>query len=125
MAWVFYNPNPEGKFVGDCTVRAVAKATEQKWEDAYSGMALQGLIMADMPSGNSVWGAYLKTKGFKRHLLPDTCPDCYTVEQFCKDYPTGTYIVALSGHVLTVSNGDYYDSWDSGKETPIFYYRKD
>lgn len=124
MAWIPFNPNPRGKYVGDCTVRAVAKATNQPWEDAYSGMVLQGLFMGDMPSANSVWGAYLKRKGFRRKMLPDTCPDCYTLNDFCRDHPKGMFIVGLDKHVVTVNDGDFFDSWDSGNETPLYYYER-
>lgn len=34
----------------------------------------------------------------------------------------GTYILALSGHVVTVVDGDWYDTWDSGGEIPIYYW---
>lgn len=125
MAWKQYNANPIGKQVGDCTVRAISKATDQPWEDAYSGIALQGFLLADMPSANNVWGAYLKRKGFRRRMIPDECPDCYTVEDFCRDHPTGTYIVALHGHVIAVQDGDYYDTWQSGKETPLYYFERE
>ena len=120
--WVYYNPNPTGKHVGDCSVRAITKATGEDWDTAYCGISMQGLILKNMPSSNSVWGTYLRRKGFKRKMLPDECPECYTVEQFCEDHPTGLFVVAVQNHVLTVLDGDYYDAWDSGKETPIFYY---
>lgn len=81
--------------------------------------------MADMPSGNSVWGAYLKQKGFRRYIIPDTCPDCYTVADFASDHPEGTYILALSDHVVAVKGGDYWDTWDSGNEVPIYYWKKE
>ena len=123
--WVEWNPNPLGKRVGDCTVRAVAKGTGESWEDAYSGMALEGFLLSDMPSANNVWGAYLRRKGFTRHMIPDTSPDCYTVKDFCKDHPKGMYIVALHGHVIAVNDGDYFDSWDSGNETPLYYFQKE
>lgn len=125
MGWNKYNANPKGKQVGDCTVRAISKATEQSWEDAYSGIALQGFLLADMPSANNVWGAYLKRKGFRRHMIPDSCPDCYTVEDFCRDHPIGTFIVALHGHVIAVKDGDYYDTWQSGNETPLYYFERE
>lgn len=120
--WIYYNPNPTGRHVGDCSVRAVSKATGEDWDTAYCGIALQGMLTKNMPSSNDVWGSYLRRKGFKRKMLPDECPDCYTVEQFCKDHPTGLYVVAVNNHVLTVLDGDYYDAWDSGNEIPIFYY---
>ena len=124
MAWIRFNANPMGKQVGDCTVRAISKAINQDWEQTYSGMAVQGFMMFDMPSANNVWGAYLKSKGFSRHIIPDECPDCYTVADFCEDHPRGTFLLALHGHVVTVIDGNYYDSWDSGNETPIYYWQR-
>ena len=88
-------------------------------------IALQGYMMKDMPSANSVWGAYLQENGYKRKLLPDTCPSCYTVIDFCNDHPTGTYLLAIGSHVVAVENGNYYDSWDSGDELPIYYWEKE
>lgn len=124
--YVSYNANPEGNKVGDCTVRAISTALNQPWESTYAGVAVEGMRMLDMPSANAVWGSYLRKKGFVREIIPNTCPDCYTVEDFCRDNPTGTYILALSGHVVAVIDGKYYDTWDSGGEIPIYYwYRKD
>ena len=123
--WKQYNPNPAGARVGDCTVRAVGFATRQTWEAAFVGVCLEGMCQCDMPSANHVWGAYLRRKGFKRRMLEDACPDCYTLRDFCKDHPHGVYVVAISGHVVCVSDGDYYDSWDSGSEVPIYYFTKE
>lgn len=122
--YVNYNANPANRRVGDCTVRAISKALNQPWEDTYSGMAIQGLMMFDMPSANSVWSAYLKHNGFDRHIIPDTCPDCYSVSDFCDEHPQGTYLLALSGHVVAVEDGKYYDIWDSGNEIPLYYFEK-
>lgn len=58
--FVRYNPNPAGKNVGDCPVRAICKATGQGWHETYVQLCMQGLALADMPSANNVWGAYLK-----------------------------------------------------------------
>ncbi len=119
-----YNPNPEQKRVGDCTIRAISKVMDQSWEQTYSGMTIEGFIQCDMPSANSVWGAFLKRNGFTRHIIPNDCPDCYTVQDFCNDYSHGTYLLALDSHVVAVVNGDYYDTWDSGYETPIYYWKR-
>lgn len=120
--WRKYNPNPQGKAVGDCTVRAICKATGKRWQEVYIGLCDTGLRMGDMPSANAVWGEYLRGLGYRRHVVPDTCPSCYTVEDFCEEHPDGTYILALSGHVACVYDGDLYDSWDSRREVPIFYW---
>ena len=119
-----YNANPINKRVGDCTVRAISKALNQDWEKTYTDVSLQGFMLCDMPSANYVWGSNLKHKGFERHIIPDTCPDCYTVADFGDDHPIGTYILALNGHVVAVDSGCYFDTWDSGNEIPIYYWQK-
>lgn len=121
----FFNPNPAGKNVGDCTVRAISRALGQGWEDTYISLAIQGLILGDMPSANHVWGAYLREKGFTRGIIPNTCPDCYTVGEFAAEHPHGIYILALSGHVVCVEDGVIYDSWDSSGEVPLYYWHKE
>lgn len=120
-----YNPNPQGKRIGDCVVRAISRAIGRDWKETYAGICVQGYELCDMPSANRVWGAYLLEQGFRRYILPDTCPDCYTVEEFCREHPQGTYVLAISGHVVCVVDGDWYDSWDSGQETPIYYWQKE
>lgn len=121
---VQYNPNPLGKIVGDCVIRAISKILDKGWVWTYIELCIQGLLMADMPSSNAVWGAYLKSKGFHKENIPDTCPDCYTIADFANDYPRGTYAVCTGSHVVAVINGSVFDSWDSLRETPIFYWRK-
>lgn len=122
--WVRYNPNPAGRNVGDCSVRAVSKALEIDWETAYDLISDAGYNMGDMPSSDSVWGAVLRQNGFYRTAIPNYCPDCYTVRDFCKDHPIGTYVLGFGGHVATVKDGDLYDSWNSSNEIPQFYWYK-
>lgn len=125
MTFIYYNPNPQNKLVGDCVIRAIAKITGKDWESTYMDIALQGYMMKDMPSANHVWGTYLHENGFTRHIIPDTCPECYTVIDFCNEHPQGTYLLAIGSHVVTVEDGNYYDTWDSGNEIPIYYWQKE
>lgn len=124
--WIRYNPNPTGRNVGDCSVRAVAKALNISWEDAYAKIASNGYAMGDMPSSDSVWGSVLRQNGFYREAIPNECPDCYTAKDFCKDNPYGIYVLGFGGHVATVVDGDLYDSWNSENEIPVYvWYRKE
>lgn len=123
--WSRYNPNPSGRNVGDCAVRAVSKALNTDWERAYALIAANGYYMNDMPSSDSVWGSVLRQNGFYRSVIPNHCPDCYTAEDFTRDHPQGVYVLGFGGHVATVVDGVLYDSWDSSKEIPVYVWRKD
>lgn len=125
MPWQTCNLNPFGKHVGDCVVRALSLALDQDWDTTYLELMSQGFSMKDMPSSNAVWGQYLKNKGYKRYIISDECPDCYTVAEFCTDNPQGVYILGTGTHVVTVKDGSYYDTWDSGREIPIYYFEKE
>lgn len=126
MSYSYFNPNPTGKAVGDCAVRAVAKATGKSWDEIYAMLSLEGFLRGDLPNADTVWGAYLRRHGFQRRMLPDTCPDCYTVADFAADHPVGVYVLSMPGrHVVSVVDGDYCDSWDSGGEVPTYYFAKE
>ena len=120
----YYNPNPCHKRVGDCTVRALSKVLDQDWKETYIELAVFGYMLCDMQSSNNVWGSYLKSKNYKRFIIPDDGIENYTVEQFCEDHPEGTYLLALQNHVIAVKDGDFFDTWDSSGELPIFYWVK-
>lgn len=126
MAYQQYNPNPRGRNVGDCSVRAIAKALNLSWEDAYAQLTAVGYTLGDMPSADAIWGTVLRQHHYIRGMIPNSCPDCYTAEDFCQDHPRGTFVLAFGGHVATVVDGILYDSWDSSMEIPQYYwYRKD
>lgn len=120
--WKYFNPNPAGRKVGDCSVRAVAAALGVSWEDAYSIITANGFQMGDMPSSDSVWGSVLRQHGFYRYAIPNKCPDCYTAKDFAADHPKGVYVLGFGGHVATVIDGVLYDSWDSSNEIPIYFW---
>lgn len=63
MAFVYYNPNPTGRMVGDCAVRAISKALDIDWELAYAKIIVNGFRMGDMPSSDSVWGSCSSSAG--------------------------------------------------------------
>ena len=120
--WKYHNENPINNRVGDCVVRALSTALNQEWEKTYAELCIQGLMFCDLPSSNAVWGAFLRSKGFKRGIISDSCPDCYTIEDFCKEYPQGVYVIGTGSHAVTAIDGNVYDSRDSTQETPLYYY---
>ena len=120
-----YNANPTGRQTNDCTIRAIATAMGKSWRGIYSGVTEIGYEMYSMPSDNAIWGTFLRREGFRRYVIPNTCPDCYTIRDFCAEHPYGTYLLATGTHLVCVIDGDYYDTWDSGSELPIYYWTKE
>ena len=132
VMWIKKNLNPLGKNTGDCVVRAIAYATGKTWDEVYQDLCDMGYQRAEMPSINSNWWAYLKDHGYKRNIIPDSCPYCYTVSDFCMEHPAGRYILFIPhsdregvGHVVAVDNGNYIDTWDSGNCVPLVYWKED
>lgn len=122
--YVYENTNPQKKNVGDCAIRAVAKATDQTWIQAYMALYVHGLQLADLANSDAVWTSYLRERGFTRGVIPNTCPDCYTVADFAEDHPDGTFVLGTGSHAVAVIDGTIYDAWDSSNAIPIFYMQR-
>lgn len=124
--WVKYNPNPSGRNVEDCAVRAISKALDTDWEHAFAMLVSNAYQMNDMPHADSVWGSVLRQHGFYRASIPNRCPNCYTAEDFSRDHPKGIFVLSLNHHVATQVDGNHFDSWDSTMESPqYFWYKKE
>ena len=121
----YYNPNPNNRFHEDCVVRAICKLEDREWDSVYLDLCYQGYIEKDMPSINRVWNKFLIRLGYSKYVIPNTCPDCYIVKDFCSEHSKGKYLLATGEHVVAVVDGDYYDAWDSGEEVPIYYWHKE
>ena len=120
----YYNPNPVGATrVGDCAVRAISKALNITWDEAFDVLTKAAKNMGDMPSSNNVISAVLRMNGFYRENLPD-CRGCYTIRDFARDNPVGLYVVGTGTHVVTIISGNYYDTWRSGDEPVLYFWTK-
>lgn len=125
MGFIPTNPNPNNKYTGDCVIRAICIAEDKEWDDVYLELMVKGYAMKDMIESNELWNSYLHGLGYSRYIIPDTCPDCYSVREFAQDHPQGRYILGTGTHAVAVINGDYYDTWDSGHKVPIYFWRKE
>lgn len=121
--WQMYNPNPvRGDGVGDCAIRAISAALDISWEKAFALLSVNAFLMGNIVSADEVWGALLRKYGFRRYAIPNTCPDCYTLEDFALDHPQGTYVVKSFEHVAAVIDGVLFDSYDSRWKLPQYYW---
>lgn len=86
---------------------------------------IEGYLEKDYPNYNSIWWSYLTRNGWKRYLIPDTCPLCYTLKHFTEDHNKGVYIVGDGSHTVAVVDGNYIDTWNSGNIPILYYFRKE
>lgn len=121
----YANPNPVKKVTDDCLVRTLSIIMDIPWEKAYIDLCNRGLMIYDMPNQDATLSLYLREKGYTRHIIPNECSSCYTIADFSKEYNKGEYIVLTSGHAVPVIDGDYYDAVDSGRDIPMYYWKKE
>ena len=122
--WIEFNPNPNRRSTIDCTVRALCKALDMDWDTVSLALSAIAFVQKTMPSENGVWGTLLHRNGFRRYVIPNTCPDCYTARQFCRDHPRGVYVLVFTSHIATVVDGNLYDTWNSMDEFLQFYWER-
>lgn len=123
--FIEYNTNPNKKRTTDCVIRGIAALTGRSWDSIFLEVMSEAFEQKDMPEMANVWGAVLRRNGYERKGLPNTCPDCYTVVDFCREHPEGRYLLSIPGnnaHVVAVIDGDYVDIWNSGDLSPQFYW---
>lgn len=118
--YVNYNANPSGKATGDCVIRAISTITGLPWRTVHWELAMLSNDVYQMMDDNPVWHEYLRRLGFNIRTINWPCS---RVKDFCKCFPYGRYILGTGKHVIAVIDGDYYDTWDSGNELAVFYWK--
>lgn len=124
MPYIYLNLNPMLRDVGDCAIRSIALATDSSWDYIFSKLVELAFVKKDVLISNDIWQTYLESINFIRYRIPNTCPLCYSVKDFCIDHPFGIFILGTGSHVVTVIDGNYYDTWDSGNEIPVYFWQR-
>ena len=124
MGYIDYNANPLNRRTDDCVKRALSTALGYTWDRVHIELSVLTLVKAGIETENEIWAEYLERKGFERFQIPDTCPFCYTIRDFCEDNPDGVFVLGTGTHVVCVIDGDYYDTWDSGDRVPLYCFVK-
>jgi len=108
----YYNANPYGRLVNDCTVRAISLATGESWNDTYKELSdfarMQGSMFDDVMYIDS----YLDIKFDKFYQRNNKRK--LTVRQFTQEYPIGTFLITMRGHITCCIDGTIYDTFYPG-----------
>lgn len=103
----YYNANPYGRHVSDCSVRAISLATEQSWEETYQQLAnfamKEGITFSEVEFIDDYLAErYPRYCNFKNITLRD----------FLELQLPGRYLVTMRGHITCVIDGVCYDTFD-------------
>lgn len=115
--WHKYNPNPKSRNIGDCTLRSYCAAFGITWEKAFdiaSRIAKANSSMIQYVADKVLVEEFGCTVDEKYNKKAVKGKDRITVNEFATSHPYGTYILHVRQHQVTVKNGEYWDSWDSG-----------
>lgn len=106
----YYNANPMGNKVDDCTVRAISLATNRSWDSTYDRLSEYAQTQGIMPNDVEYIDEFLNTNFKKVYSSRDS--QRVTVEEFLSHYPRGTYLITMLGHITCAIDGCVYDTFD-------------
>jgi len=115
----YYNPHPKGLSTDDCVKRAIVVVTGMDYSNVQRELN-EYKTVTGAKSFNSVKNLryvedILKAKKISLDVE-------MTVDEFCKKYPKGRYILDMDEHWSACVDGCIYDTWDCSKEKVNFAY---
>ena len=126
----YYQPNTKDikDRYGDCTIRALSKALNVSWLDAFD-------LIIPFCRREQVSNIFDCPPEKRQEILADIGFDYYgisnkkgakrpTVASFAKEHPHGTYILNVARHVVACVDGYYYDTWDCGGRSLYGYFER-
>lgn len=121
----YYNPNPKKLLTGDCVIRAYCKAFDTEWENALLASTFFAIKDCQVFNDNKAVQAFLESLGCIRHKVvvkkgsKRPTPDSLARSRENKGK---TLVCSVAGHIVTVREGKYYDTWDSGSKGIYWFY---
>lgn len=124
----YYQPNKKDlkDRQRDCLVRALTKVMNKTWLEVFNELIPYAIEIQCMPNSKTCYESYLKDNGFEYHGISNRKGSKRpTVESFTKEHKTGIFFLNVANHVVSVVDGIYYDTWDSGQCCLYGYYEKE
>lgn len=106
----YYNANPRGRRVNDCTVRAISLATGRSWDETFEELSKFAQAQAIMPDDVIYIDEYLE-RNFEKIC---GCKDKLKVSvgEFVRSHPRGVYLITMNGHITCSIDGIIYDTFN-------------
>ena len=117
----YYNANPLGRKINDCTVRAIALATGESWDSTYnflSDFAQQEAVMMDDVNyidkflDKNFYKIYTNNNGYNM-----------TVDDVSRRWYKGTYLITMKNHITCCIDGVIYDTFNPSDRLVLEVYK--
>ena len=102
----YYNANPLRNNVSDCTTRAISLAEGESWDYTYKKLSRLARRKGQMMDNVIFIEDYLD------EYYPRQCHYSKTIGEFAKEYPVGTYLCTMPGHITCIIDGCIYDTFN-------------
>ena len=107
----YYNANPRGRNVNDCTVRAISLATNRSWDETYNELSKFAQAQAIMLDEVAYIDEYLE-RNFEKVCGCGKRNRKISVGEFVHENPVGMYLITMNGHITCAIDGHIYDTFD-------------
>ena len=102
----FYNANKHGRYVNDCTIRAISLAEGKSWQETYDELSYlagkNGIILDDVNFIEPLLDSRYRRVHIKEKY----------VGEFANNHPRGVYIIAVRSHLTCCVDGCIYDTFN-------------
>lgn len=111
----FHNENPKNRITGDCTFRAIARATGKPWTEVVREMAEMSIRTGYAINDTKGIEKYMTQIGWVKHPQPRKADGTkYTGKEFCKVFKPRRAFAHIGGnHDVAIIDGKVNDIWDS------------
>ena len=126
--WKYYQPNKKDikDEYGDCVIRALTKALNMEWLEVFDDIHPISRELQIPFNCKPCYEVYLESKGFVYHGISNAKGSKRpTVQKFANSHKEGTYVLRVANHIVTVSEGYFWDTWDSGDKSLYGYWQKE
>lgn len=110
----FHNENPKGRITGDCTFRAIARATGKSWVEVVREMAEISIKTGYAVNDKKGIEKYMESIGWVKMPQPRKADGTKcTGAEFAKEIPYRNVVCMIGGHHVTcIIDGKVNDIWD-------------
>lgn len=119
----FFNANPTGKEIGDCSIRAVAVALNKSWLESFDLLAAKAREMYYEMSEPEVMAEVLKDHGFEQKKVSvKRGTKRPTLVKLIKENPDSVIVGQIANHFAAARNGKVKDLWNSSERALYRYW---